>query len=405
MSGPSWSSRAADDTAEGEAAREYETAWGHPGTRRGIRSGKSAKRRRDAYIRHVSEQQCIDQLDVPIIHQGGQQRPLYTSKIWSPSPSDAEEDNTVDFVEQDQVTLEVCSEEETVQLAQQVQPVWLGPRPRVPKAQGLAPAFERRGVASESRSSSRVISAGESVSVRATSSSSASVRPTSSASRRPPEPVGPPPQRSQQCLKTEDLPGVRVWRVGGDFVPHEIWLEEVAVVQGKLIAFDWHQVTDVCRYSGCRQVQAADNGQVPADVATCYNKVNRRLCPGDLQVIISHIERSEGNLRRVLRGVQQSRLPASYIFITERRAGIGGKTEVAQNLLRSLNLQGRASLCDDNIEVAEEFCQAGGTVFHIKKPSLRGQLPRHCATRPDLCKTAWNVLQHISDLESFISTR
>ena len=59
--------------------------------------------------------------------------------------------NTVDFVEQDQVTLEVCSEEETVQLAQQVQPVWLGPRPRVPKAQGLAPAFERRGVASESR--------------------------------------------------------------------------------------------------------------------------------------------------------------------------------------------------------------------------------------------------------------
>ena len=86
----------------------------------------------------------------------------------------------------------------------------------------------------------------------------------------------------------------------------------------------------------------------------------------------SHWE-SEGNLRRVLRGVQQSRLPASYIFITERRAGIGGKTEVAQNLLRSLNLQGRASLCDDNIEVAEEFCQAGGTVFHIKKPSLRGQ--------------------------------
>ena len=184
--------------------------------------------------------------------------------------------------------------------------------------------------------------------------------------------MGPPPQRSQQCLKTEDLPGVRVWRVGGDFVPHEIWLEEVAVVQGKLIAFDWHQVTDVCRYSGRRHVQAADNGQVPADVATCYNKVNRRLRPGDLQVIISHIERSEGNLRRVLRGVQQSRLPASYIFITERRAGIGGKTEVAQNLLRSLNLQGRASLCDDNIEVAEEFCQAGGTVFHIKKPSLRG---------------------------------
>ena len=104
--------------------------------------------------------------------QGAQQGPLYTAKTWSPSPSDAEEDNTVDLVEQEQVTLEVSSEEEPVQLAQQVRPFWLGPRPRVPKAQGPAPFFERRGVAyvaSGSRSSSRVTSVEESVSVRATS--------------------------------------------------------------------------------------------------------------------------------------------------------------------------------------------------------------------------------------------
>ena len=154
-----------------------------------------------------------------MIHQGGQQRPLYTSKIWSPSPSDAEEDNTVDLVEQEQVTLEVSSEEEPVQLAHQVRPVWLGPRPRVPKAQGPAPAFERRGVASGSRSSSRVTSVEESVSVRATSLSAARppepVRPPSQPSRRLPEPVGPPPQQSQKFLKSEDLSGVRVWRVGG----------------------------------------------------------------------------------------------------------------------------------------------------------------------------------------------
>ena len=103
---PSSSSRPADDTAEGEAARGYEEAWGH---------------QRDAYIRHISTQQCVDPLDVPVINQG--ERPLYTSKIWSPSPSDAEEDSTVDLVEQEQVTLEVSSEEEPVQLAQQVRPV------------------------------------------------------------------------------------------------------------------------------------------------------------------------------------------------------------------------------------------------------------------------------------------
>ena len=59
--------------------------------------------------------------------------------------------------------------------------------------------------------------------------------------------------------------------VGGDFIPRGIWLEQVAMVQGRLIAIDWHQVTDVCRYSGRRHVQAADNGQVPADVAAFYN--------------------------------------------------------------------------------------------------------------------------------------
>ena len=52
-------------------------------------------------------------------------------------------------------------------------------------------------------------------------------------------------------------------------------------------------------------------------------------------------------------------LPVSYVFVTEKRSGNGGKTEVAQNLLHGLNLQVRACLFDDNLEVAEEFCNAG----------------------------------------------
>ena len=108
-------------------------------------------------------------------------------------------------------------------------------------------------------------------------------------------------------------------RVGGDFIPWEIWLERVAVVQGRLIAID-----------GRRHVRAADNGQVPADVAIFYKKVNERLRAGDCQIVLSHIERSADNLQRVLRGVRQSRLPVSYVFVTERRSGIGGKAEVAK---------------------------------------------------------------------------
>ena len=107
-------------------------------------------------------------------------------------------------------------------------------------------------------------------------------------------------------------------RFSGSILPESI----VAVAQGRLIAIDWHQVTDVCRYSGRRHVQATDNGQIPADVATFYNKVNRRLCAGDCQIVLSHIERSADNLQRVLRGVRQSRLPVSYVFVTEKHSGL-----------------------------------------------------------------------------------
>ena len=99
MSEPSSSSRPADDTAEGEAAREYEEAWGHNGTRRGIWSGRIAKRKRDAYIRHISEQQCVDPLDVPVIHQGGQSRPLFTPATWEPESSKEDEPDRTEYTQ------------------------------------------------------------------------------------------------------------------------------------------------------------------------------------------------------------------------------------------------------------------------------------------------------------------
>lgn len=46
-------------------------------------------------------------------------------------------------------------------------------------------------------------------------------------------PAYPPPGRAAdpaQYLKSEDLPGVRVWRVGGDFAPREIRVEDAAVI-------------------------------------------------------------------------------------------------------------------------------------------------------------------------------
>ena len=55
------------------------------GRSRGIRSGKSAQRKRQAYIRHrVAEGEDPEQ--VALAHQGGQARPLYTLRTWEPNP-------------------------------------------------------------------------------------------------------------------------------------------------------------------------------------------------------------------------------------------------------------------------------------------------------------------------------
>ena len=54
------------------------------GKTRGIRSGKPAQRKRQAYIRHrVAEE---DPEQVAVAHQGGQARPLYTPRTWEPNP-------------------------------------------------------------------------------------------------------------------------------------------------------------------------------------------------------------------------------------------------------------------------------------------------------------------------------
>ena len=66
---------------------------------RGIRAGKSAKRKRDTYIRYRI-QQGDNPERIPVAHQGGQQRLLFTPNTWSPESSEQEEE-TAEFCEPD----------------------------------------------------------------------------------------------------------------------------------------------------------------------------------------------------------------------------------------------------------------------------------------------------------------
>ena len=58
--------------------------------RRGIRSGVRARARRSAWILHQAAEQNVDPPSVPVVHTGGVSRPLYTSRFWKPSESEAE---------------------------------------------------------------------------------------------------------------------------------------------------------------------------------------------------------------------------------------------------------------------------------------------------------------------------
>ena len=64
----------------------FETGYGSRGTR-GIRGGKAAKRKREAYL-NWQESQGQSRASTPIVHAGGQSRPLYTSPFWHPEESD-----------------------------------------------------------------------------------------------------------------------------------------------------------------------------------------------------------------------------------------------------------------------------------------------------------------------------
>ena len=211
---------------------------------RGIRGGPAARRRRLAYIDHrLAEGEIWD--NIPVHHAGGQARSLFTSRYWSPTRSEESEQDLIGGeAEEEVVNLEVSSseEEEVIRLTQPIQPVYLAPRPKpaAAKVDIGGPAHRARILAAEPSSSSSGQRPPEPSRPPPGFLAQLGPRepegPPPSRLQRPPEAKGLPPQRSQQqFLKSEDLPGVRVWRVGADHIPHEIWLEQVPVCTGRFI--------------------------------------------------------------------------------------------------------------------------------------------------------------------------
>lgn len=147
-----------------------------------------------------------------------------------------------------------------------------------------------------------------------------------------------------------------IMRIGqNDFVPHGIWLEEVAVVQGvgkfKLLTTDRFRPTLQLKLQ--QGESKASSGRSSGYHQSHWEKWGQ---------FASSPKRSSA--------VKVTSFLHLHHWTTGRDwwQDWGGTKFVALSESPGPGL----SLSDDNIEVAEEFCQAGGTVFHIKKPSLRG---------------------------------
>ena len=280
---------------------------------RGIRGGKAAKRKREAYIR-FQESQGVPRGEVPVVHTGGQQRPLFTPSTWPPESSEAEEE-TEGLVESLEVEFsDIVAPEELVAPSGELslsrptpEFVLLKARPKVkpsssvtitrdnpllsrpksgssasgsaaPKSPPKASGFSQSSRAVPKRKSEVPVIDVEEEAPAAPSSSSSSVR-----SFRP--------------ISQDRLQGVEAWSFDGDNL-RERNLSSIGVVaqDARVVAVDWHQVTDTWRLNRRDASRAnEETGDLPRQVVEFYPTVRSFLRPQDKLVILSHIERSERN--------------------------------------------------------------------------------------------------------------
>ena len=144
-------------------------------------------------------------------------------------------------------------------------------------------------------------------------------------------------------------------------------LSRIPVVSdGKIVAFDWHQVTDTYRASRFNAFRTNwDTADLLQFVLDVFHQTAHRCGQFDKVIILSHIERSESNLEFLLRSTRVNRLPVDLVFVTQTRTVAGGKAAVLQALLGKRNIA-RSVLLDDNLQVCSEIERVGGIPLNIK---------------------------------------
>lgn len=344
----------APSDSPGDPKREFEDQWGARGTR-GIRGGKAARRKREAYRKHESERLGIPIDQVAVVHQGGQSRPLHTSPYWIPDESDPEvvsSDEAVEAVEaptSDQVT-------SVIDLTQ------LGYYSRLSQA-----TAEVQQLVPRSKLFSRTRVSPYNPLLRPRPSSAAS----SSSSAAPPEPASIPPTIRPQGIEVDDSVRIFVPQVsGGRYQLREV-TETLRRIEGPIVAVDYHQVLDIDR-SEKVWVSISDEGLLPERNVYWFRYINQQLHDiagprqsSSLLCVLSFVH-SEERLRSSIRAIEKSRLKTGAVIFTRTPVGRGGKADTLKGILHPEVSPARVVLIDDRLETIREAVQLKQFGIHVQ---------------------------------------
>ena len=300
-----------------------------PAKQRSIRSGKRAKRRRNAYIQH-QEAAGAPPGTVPVVHQGGVSRPVGTSRFWVPD-ADSEPSLTGD-----EGPLEVASSDD-----------------------------ETSGAARASSSSVSLVTFRPTVIVPA-AKSSILVQPLKSLRPQPP-PVPPP-----RILPPPDSVSYR-WNLSGSRPRLERFEWEHQKPSPRIrqpcVFIDFHQVSD-CFRTSARTKHVDDRGRVPSEVQQVYQALHS----DDHRVFLLSYLHSDWTRNNLLQVVESSEIPVDLVLTSDQPDGPRGKAAVIRGFCI-----GPSIIVDDNVRVISEASRLGIECVHIKVPKRwakdRGVLP------------------------------
>eukprot|EP00435_Cladocopium_sp_Y103_P057976 s552_g20.t1 len=175
---------------------------------------------------------------------------------------------------------------------------------------------------------------------------------------------------------------------------------ELPKLQGSAIVYDWHQVLDTDHISKWRTEWVDDSGTVPHRHQGILLAVSHLCQPSERPVsivICSHIEKSSGNLDRLIYVLEQSRLPVSLVLVIDNRTGERGKYQTLK-----LVVKGNFCVFDDNHQIIEDFHQESRVFFQVLKnrPQRSRLLREDCVgwsiSSEPLLSRAKNFVRHVS---------